>query len=141
MNTTAIPLQKVSDQLPRRKQARRNGRSVALSTAMTADRELRASRRADTEVFYMAGRQLAALSRRLTEAGWAEDTTVSVVSRAGWPDQLCSEHQVGSLAQACVLHAGRPAVVTVGVGARALGAAARQTCEIEGHQARHPTCP
>ncbi|QTN24600.1 NAD(P)H-dependent oxidoreductase subunit E [Rhizobacter sp. AJA081-3] len=32
MNTTAIPLQKVSDQLPRRKQARRNGRSVATST-------------------------------------------------------------------------------------------------------------
>jgi len=32
MNTTAIPLQKVSDQLPRRKQARRNGRSVASST-------------------------------------------------------------------------------------------------------------
>ncbi len=32
MNTTAIPLQKVSDQLPRRKQARRNGRSVASAT-------------------------------------------------------------------------------------------------------------
>jgi NADH:ubiquinone oxidoreductase subunit F (NADH-binding)/NADH:ubiquinone oxidoreductase subunit E len=32
MNTTAIPLHKVSDQLPRRKQARRNGRSVASAT-------------------------------------------------------------------------------------------------------------
>ena len=32
MNTTAIALQKVSEQLPRRKQARRNGRSVAATT-------------------------------------------------------------------------------------------------------------
>lgn len=96
---------------------RGNGRSVSLTTAMTQERELHASRRADTEVFYMAGRQLAMLSRRLLEAGWQAETPVSVVSRAGWPDQLISEHQVGSLPAACVLHAGRPAVVTVGVGA------------------------
>ena len=120
---------------------RGDGRSVALSTAMTAERELRASRRADTEVFYMAGRQLAALSRRLAEAGWAADTPVSVVSRAGWPDQLCSEHQVASLAQACVLHAGRPAVVTVGVGARPLLPSGRQTLALEGHQAGTLACP
>jgi uroporphyrin-III C-methyltransferase len=96
---------------------RGNGRSVALTTAMTQERELEAGRRADTEVFYMAGRQLAMLSRRLAEAGWPADTPVCVVSRAGWPDQLVSEHDVASLPAACTLHAGRPAVVTVGVGA------------------------
>jgi uroporphyrin-III C-methyltransferase len=96
---------------------RGNGRSVALTTAMTQERELEAGRRADTEVFYMAGRQLAMLSRRLIEAGWPGDTPVSVVSRAGWPDQLLSQHSVADLPAACTLHAGRPAVVTVGVGA------------------------
>lgn len=96
---------------------RGNGRSVSLTTAMTQERELHAGRRSDTEVFYMAGRQLAKLSRCLADAGWPADTPVSVVSRAGWPDQLVSEHQVDSLAAACVLHAGRPAVVTVGIGA------------------------
>lgn len=99
---------------------RGQGRSLALSTAMTAEHELRASQRADTEVFYMAGRQLATLSRRLREAGWAGDAPVLVVSRAGWPDQLASEHRVDTLAAACVMHSGRPAVVTVGVGAAAL---------------------
>lgn len=96
---------------------RGNGRSVALTTAMTQERALHAGRRADTEVFYMAGRQLAMLSRRLMEAGWPGDTAVSVVSRAGWPDQLISQHSVAELPAACTLHAGRPAVVTVGVGA------------------------
>lgn len=96
---------------------RGNGRSVSLSTAMTRSGALAATRTADTEVFYMAGRQLAALSRRLRDAGWPADAPVCVVSRAGWPDQLASEHRVASLAQASVLHAGRPTVVTVGVGA------------------------
>jgi uroporphyrin-III C-methyltransferase len=41
-----------------------------------------------------------------------------VVSRAGWPDQIASDHRVDSLAEAALLHAGRPTVVTVGVGAR-----------------------
>jgi uroporphyrin-III C-methyltransferase len=94
------------------------GRSVALTTAMTKAGELRAARSADTEVFYMAGRQLGALSRRLAEAGWPADTPVAVVSRAGWPDQIASDHRVDSLAEAALLHAGRPTVVTVGVGAR-----------------------
>jgi uroporphyrin-III C-methyltransferase len=119
---------------------RGNGRSVSLTTAMTQDRELRAGRRADTEVFYMAGRQLATLSRRLLDAGWAGETPVSVVSRAGWPDQLFSEHSVATLPAACVLHAGRPAVVTVGVGAGPLSAASSRvdadaTLGLEGHQA------
>jgi uroporphyrin-III C-methyltransferase len=48
------------------------------------------------------------------------------VSRAGWPDQIASDHQVDSLAQAALLHSGRPTVVTVGVGAQA-GAAAPGT--------------
>jgi len=99
------------------------GRSVSLTTAMTRSGTLQASRSADTEVFYMAGRQLAALSRRLREAGWPADTPASVVSRAGWPDQLASEHRVDTLAQASVLHAGRPTVVTVGVGAARVAAA------------------
>ncbi len=110
---------------------RGSGRSVSLSTAMTAvasprgdgapTGRLRATRTADTEVFYMAGKQLGALSRRLIEAGWLADAPVSVVSRAGWPDQLHSDHDVAGLAGASLLHAGRPTVVTVGAGARALG--------------------
>jgi len=93
------------------------GRSVGLTTAMTREGALRGGRCADTEVFYMAGRQLAALARRLRDAGWAQDTPVSVVSRAGWPDALHSDHTLASLGQATVLHAGRPTVVTVGAGA------------------------
>jgi len=101
---------------------RGHGRSVSLTTAMTREGELQATRTADTEVFYMAGKQLAALSRRLLAAGWPEDTSVSVVSRAGWPDQLHSDHTVANLARAAMLHAGRPSVVTVGAGAAALRA-------------------
>lgn len=96
------------------------GRSVSLTTAMTHNGELRASRLADTEVFYMAGRQLAKLSRALRGAGWDADTPVCVVSRAGWPDAVSSEHTVAELAAAAVLHAGRPTVVTVGAGASAV---------------------
>jgi uroporphyrin-III C-methyltransferase len=101
---------------------RGSGRSVALTTAMTREGALRGGRGADTEVFYMAGRQLAALARRLGEAGWADDAPVSVVSRAGWPDALASSHTLATLDQATALHAGRPTVVTIGVGASRLGA-------------------
>ena len=101
---------------------RGSGRSVALSTAMTRAGELVATRGADTEVFYMAGRQLAALSRRLLGAGWPPETPVAVVSRAGWPDQHGSDHRVDTLPEAVVLHGGRPTVVIVGVGAAALPA-------------------
>ena len=93
------------------------GRSISLTTAMTRAGALHAARIADTEVFYMAGRQLAALSRQLIEVGWPTSTPVSVVSRAGWPDQLHSDHTVSTLPRAALLHAGRPTVVTVGVGA------------------------
>jgi uroporphyrin-III C-methyltransferase len=113
------------------------GRSVALTTAMTRDHAMHATpHRApdgqpqgvaraqpphpDTEVFYMAGRQLAALSRTLVAAGWSANTDVMVVSKAGWPDALSSGHTVATLAEAALLHSGRPTVVTVGVGARAL---------------------
>jgi siroheme synthase len=98
------------------------GRSVALTTAMTKTGELVAGRHADTESFYMAGKQLAALSRRLVAAGWPAQTPALVVSRAGWPDQIASEHVVATLGDATVLHSGRPTVVTVGVGAAAIGA-------------------
>jgi uroporphyrin-III C-methyltransferase len=98
---------------------RGRGRSVSFSTAMTAQGELRASRSADSEVFYMAGKQLGALSRSLLAAGWSADTPVCVVSRAGCADQLVSQHRVDTLPHATVLHAGRPTVVTVGAAAEA----------------------
>lgn len=93
------------------------GRSVSLTTAMTQLGTLQAKRSADTEVFYMAGQQLPALSAKLLEAGWPADTLVSVVSRAGWPDMLATVHQICNLADAAQQHAGRPAVVTCGAGA------------------------
>ncbi|MBX3621261.1 MAG: uroporphyrinogen-III C-methyltransferase [Rhizobacter sp.] len=99
---------------------RGSGRSVALATAMTRTGDLHASRSADTEVFYMAGKQLAALGRQLAQAGWHPDTPVSVVSRAGWPDVMHSTHTVAELSRAGLLHAGRPTIVTVGAGASAL---------------------
>ena len=99
---------------------RGSGRSVSLTTAMTQQGRLQAGRHADTEVFYMAGRRLGALGRALLAAGWAAETPVCVVSRAGWPDRLASDHGLADLGQAALLHAGRPTVVTVGAGARAL---------------------
>jgi uroporphyrin-III C-methyltransferase len=102
---------------------RGGGRSVALTTAVTRDGKLGAGRHADTEVFYMAGKQLAALARKLADAGWPATTAVLVVSRAGWPDELASEHTVANLGDATLLHSGRPTVVTVGVGAGRIAAA------------------
>ena len=111
--------------LTRRGTAGRGGRSVSLTTAMTRQGQLQAGRHADTEVFYMAGRQLGALGRALLQAGWPQDTPVCVVSRAGWPDALASEHTLAGLAGAALLHAGRPTVVTVGTGAAPVAAAPR----------------
>lgn len=99
---------------------RATGRSVSLTTAMTNTGAVHGSRTADTEVFYMAGKQLATLSRRLLEAGWCADTPVSVVSRAGWPDSLASQHTLATLPHAGMLHSGRPTVVTIGAGAQSL---------------------
>ncbi|HEY6134934.1 MAG TPA: uroporphyrinogen-III C-methyltransferase [Rubrivivax sp.] len=101
---------------------RGRGRSVSLTTAMTQALELRGARSADTEVFYMAGRQLPALARRLRDAGWGGDTPVCVVSNAGRADQIASEHHVDTLGEAALLHSGRPTVVTVGVGAEPVAA-------------------
>ena len=106
---------------------RGSGRSVSLTTAMTQLGTLHATRTADTEVFYMAGRQLAALSSKLQDAGWPADTPVCVVSRAGWPDRLISSHSVATLADAGPLHTDRPAVVTVGAGGAALAPSAADT--------------
>ncbi len=100
---------------------RGTGRSVAFTTAMTRTGDLQCGmgpgQRADTEVFYMAGRQLDPLSKGLLEAGWPADTTVSVVSRAGWPDMRHSMHTVDTLGAASEIHAGRPTLVVVGNGA------------------------
>ena len=106
---------------------RGSGRSVSLTTAMTQLGTLHATRTADTEVFYMAGRQLGALSSKLLDAGWPADTPVCVVSRAGWPDRLISSHSVATLADAGPMHADRPAVVTVGAGGAALAPSAVDT--------------
>ncbi len=117
---------------------RGSGRSVSFATAMTrasgddtaqataapsASGAVQASRAADTEVFYMAGKQLGALSRKLVGAGWSAQTAVCVVSRAGWPDELHSDHTIATLGRASMLHAGRPTVVVVGAGARPLNTA------------------
>ncbi len=109
---------------------RGSGRSVSLATAMTRSGNLQATRTADTEVLYMAGRQLGALGRRLRQSGWPDDTPVLVVSRAGWPDQLASDHRVSTLAEAGLLHAGRPTVVTVGIGATPVVASKRPLREV-----------
>lgn len=111
---------------------RGSGRSVSLSTAMTREGRLQASRSADTEVFYMAGKQLAALSRRLVSSGWAPDTPACVVSHAGWPDQLLSDHTVATLDRAAMLHAGRPSVVTVGAAARPIRALPQHLTQVKG---------
>jgi uroporphyrin-III C-methyltransferase len=108
---------------------RGRGRSVSLTTAMTKDGRLQASRSADTEVFYMAGRQLGRLARALGEAGWAADTAVLVTSCAGTPMAVNTEHTVATLASASVLHTGRPTVVTVGAGATAVPAGRAITLE------------
>ena len=101
---------------------RGRGRSVNFATAMTREGPTGAGAKADTQVFYMAGRQLAALARQLRSAGWPADTPASVVSRASLPDELCTEHALADLARASLLHAGRPMVITVGAGASAVGA-------------------
>jgi uroporphyrin-III C-methyltransferase len=101
---------------------RGSGRTVALTTAMTREGDVHAGKAADTEVFYMAGRQLPALRRRLLAAGWPAETPTLVVSRAGCADALHSSHTLADLADAQAGHAGRPTVVTVGVGAQAIAA-------------------
>ena len=122
---------------------RGRGRSVSLTTAMTDSGQLSAGRHADTEVFYMAGRQLGKLGRALRAAGWPADTAACVVSRAGWPDCVVSDHLLTDLAAAAVLHAGRPTVVIVGAGAVAVtGATAPKTLAADmapaGHMASAP---
>jgi uroporphyrin-III C-methyltransferase len=105
---------------------RGTGRSVSFTTAMTRTGDLQCGmgpgQRADTEVFYMAGRQLAPLSKGLLDAGWPEGTAVSVVSRAGWPDMRHTVHTAGTLDEASAIHAGRPTLVIVGAGATELPA-------------------
>lgn len=106
---------------------RGRGRNVSLSTAMTRAGTLRASRSADTEVFYMAGHALPELSHRLLAAGWPATEHVSVVSAAGTAGQHTSLHSVQTLGEAAAQHAGRPTVVIVGAGAGALDAAEATT--------------
>lgn len=118
---------------------RGKGRSVSLTTAMTKDGDLQALKSADTEVFYMAGRQLGLLARKLQQAGWPADTPALVVSRAGCTDALASDHLVADLAAAALLHKGRPTVVTVGAGARQLAPVRKKAVKspaLDQHQVR-----
>src|SRR5262245_58191742 len=115
---------------------RGSGRSVSFATAVTQAGSVEAGRRADTEVFYMAGARLGELSRRLQATGWPADTPVHVVSRALWPDQIASDHSLGELASAAMLHSGRPAVATVGVGASPV---APNPLRVERHQPPVPS--
>ena len=88
---------------------RGSGRSVALTTAMTHDGELAAGRHADTEVV-LHGRQAAgrAVAPPRSPPAGRRTTPVLVVSRAGWPDQLASDHTVATLAtRPCCTPAGR----------------------------------
>jgi uroporphyrin-III C-methyltransferase len=110
---------------------RGGGRSVSLATAMTRTLDLHvlhshagSKPSGDTEVYYMAGRQLAAMSAQLVQAGWAPDTLCCVTSHAGWPDARTSEHMVVALGDASALHASRPTIVVVGAGAQPLKPAA-----------------
>lgn len=103
---------------------RGSGRSVSFSTAVTREGRLHATggagERADTQVFYMAGRQLPLLEQQLLQAGWPAATPVSVVSCAGLPDARASSHALHELHQAAALHAGRPTLLIVGAGAAPL---------------------
>ena len=117
------------------------GRSVSLATAMTHDDGVDAGRHADSEVFYMAGKQLGALARRLRAAGWPENTAVCVVSRAGWADELASDHSIATLGRATVLHAGRPTVVIVGVGARKIAGSPFDPSPLPAHVALRVPAP
>lgn len=110
---------------------RGSGRSVSLATAMTRTLDLHvlhshagSKPSGDTEVYYMAGRQLAAMAAQLVQAGWTPDTLCCVTSHAGWPDARTSEHTVAALGEAVSLHAGRPTIVVVGAGAQPLKPAA-----------------
>ncbi len=120
---------------------RGRGRCVSLSTAMTELGELQATRSADTEVFYMAGRQLGALARRLLDAGWPADTPALVVSRAGCADALSSDHSLADLGAASLLHRGRPSVVTVGAGASAVSTSARHSASAGCAEVSLPAAP
>jgi uroporphyrin-III C-methyltransferase len=117
---------------------RGRGRSVSLSTAVTSEHRLEGGRHADTATFYMAGKRLAALARRLVQQGWPADTPAMVVSRAGWLDQLHTDHALQALGQAALLHGGRPAVVIVGAGALPLTTTActgaRSGHRVDNHQ-------
>ncbi|WP_239061870.1 uroporphyrinogen-III C-methyltransferase [Ideonella livida] len=109
---------------------RGSGRSVSLTTAMTRDFLIQPQRAGETQVFYMAGRHLPDLARHLLAQGWPLQTRVYTVSRAGWPDQKASEHALDDLERAADLHAGRPTVVTIGVGAAPLS-----PCTLADHHA------
>jgi uroporphyrin-III C-methyltransferase len=93
------------------------GRSVLLATAMTRDGAPPMFRRADTEVFYMASRQIDALRTRLLADGWPAATPVNIVSSIGLPVQVVSDHVLGDLSLASTRHAGGPTMVVIGIGA------------------------
>jgi uroporphyrin-III C-methyltransferase len=102
---------------------RGTGRSVSLHTAMTQQGALQAPTLPTPRSSTWPAGSLPHWAGNCGKPVGPIDTPVCVVSRAGWPDSLCSDHDLASLAQAALLHAGRPTVVTVGVGAQTVPAA------------------
>ena len=85
---------------------------------MTEAGELRAANSADTEVFYMAGRQLPQLSTLLQQAGWPAETPALVVSRARAARCAVQRAPRGRPGRCRRSHAERPTIVVVGAGDR-----------------------
>jgi len=121
------------------------GRSVSLRTAMTREGHLVAAGpvsgdiiphddAADTEVYYMAGRQLPQMGAQLIAAGWPPRTPALVVSKAGCADMLSSDHTLATLETASSLHQERPALLIVGVGASSIEHLPTRKTLIDVHQ-------
>ena len=83
----------------------------------------------------------AALARTAAEtlAGARNVAVVSGPLRAGWPDELASDHRLAGLAEAAVLHAGRPTVVVVGAGAGKITASIPSSSPARARQRVLPT--
>ncbi|MBV8122959.1 MAG: uroporphyrinogen-III C-methyltransferase [Paucibacter sp.] len=121
------------------------GRSVSLRTAMTREGQLVAAGpvsgdvlphndAADTEVYYMAGRQLPQMGAQLIAAGWPAQTPALVVSKAGCPDMASSDHTLATLDSASKLHQDRPALLIVGAGAMSIDGFPDRKALIDVHQ-------
>jgi uroporphyrin-III C-methyltransferase len=110
---------------------RGRGRSVSFQTAFSRSEpsdvsnsarmsNLDSPQAAPTLVLYMAGEQLTQLLQPLKSAGWSSDTPVRLVSNAGSAKPIISAGTVSDLANLAQLHAGKPTITMIGVGAQAI---------------------